>query len=446
MASEQQIGRESEPDLPLSRILGLKKEEISRLILSALYFFFLLAAYYILRPIRDQAAVAGGVHNIPWLFTATLTAMLLANPVFSALVVRFSRKYFIPIAYRFFTLNILIFFFLFLCCNPADSVWAGRIFYIWTSVFNLFVVSIFWAYMADTFSPEDGKRLFGLIAVGGTAGGIAGSLLTATLSEIIGPVYLLLISALFLEASVQCFKKLLKHQEARDISEEIGTELTLHVKDAFKDSAQKPMGGKITAGISNVVKSAYLSGIAGFILLYTVLSTFLYFQQAQLFEIHFTDAAARTAAFARVDLAVNTLTLLTQLFLTGKIIKKFGVGISLAILPMVCILGFSWMSFTPGIVALITIQVLRRSSNYAVSRPARETLFTVLSRENKYKAKSFIDTFVYRLGDQVGAWSWAALSALGLGISGISLAALPLSAVWISLALWLGKRMNSLKK
>ncbi len=336
-----------------------------------------------------------------------------------------------------------MFFFLFLCCNPADSVWAGRIFYIWTSVFNLFVVSIFWAFMADTFSTEDGKRLFGLIAVGGTAGGIVGSLLTATLSEIIGPVYLLLISALFLEASVQCFKRLLKHQGALDESGETGTELTQPVKNVPGKSVHKPLGGKITAGISNVIKSTYLSGIAGFILLYTVLSTFLYFQQAQIFEIHFTDAASRTAAFARVDLAVNTLTLFTQLFLTGKIIKKFGVGLALALLPLVCFVGFLWMSFAPGIIALILLQVLRRSSNYAVSRPARETLFTVLSRENKYKAKSFIDTFVYRLGDQVGAWSWAALSALGLGISGISLAALPLSAIWFALALWLGKRMKS---
>ena len=429
-----------------SKTLGLKKDESSRLIFSALYFFFVLAAYYILRPIRDQAAVAGGVRNIPWLFTATLTAMLLVNPLFSALVVRFTRKHFIPISYRFFTLNILVFFFIFLCCNPHETVWAGRIFYIWTSVFNLFVVSIFWAFMADTFSTEDGKRLFGLIAVGGTAGGIAGSFLTATLSEILGPVYLLLISVLFLEASVQCFKKLLKQETLREQAGKSETSLNTSTAAGYPgNSVKKPLGGKITAGISNVVKSAYLSGIGGFILLYTVLSTFLYFQQAQLFEIHFTTAAARTAAFARVDLAVNTLTLLTQLFLTGKIIRKFGVGLSLALLPLICFAGFLWMSFAPGIIALIILQVMRRSSNYAVSRPARETLFTVLSRENKYKAKSFIDTFVYRLGDQVGAWSWAALSALGLGITGISTVAVPISAIWLGVALWLGKRMKRMR-
>jgi len=211
------------------------------------------------------------------------------------------------------------------------------------------------------------------------------------------------------------------------------------------ESAGNPVGGKITAGIVNVIRSAYLSGIGGFILLYTVLSTFLYFQQAQLFEIHFTDPASRTAAFARVDLAVNTLTLLTQLFLTGKFIKKFGVGIALGVLPLICLAGFIWMSFAPGIVILILLQVARRSGNYAISRPARETLFTVLSREDKYKAKSLIDTFVYRLGDQLGAWGWAALSALGLGSSGISLAAVPLSAVWLTIALWLGRRMKRIQ-
>lgn len=411
-----------------------------------MYFFFLLAAYYILRPIRDQAAVAGGVYNIPWLFTATLTVMLLVNPVFSALVVRFTRKHFIPISYRFFTLNILVFFCLFLFFDASESIWIGRIFYIWTSVFNLFVVSIFWAFMADSFSTDEGKRLFGLIAVGGTLGGIAGSALTATLSETLGPVYLLLISAALLESAVHCFRKLLRQREDTErtaLSEEIQGDTA---GAAPGEDPHAPMGGKITAGISNILKSAYLSGISGYILLYTVLSTFLYFQQAQLFDIHFTDAASRTAAFARVDLAVNSLTLLTQLFLTGKIIKKFGVGISLAILPVICILGFFWISFSPGIVALIILQVLRRSSNYAISRPARETLFTVLSRENKYKAKSFIDTFVYRLGDQVGAWSWAAMSAAGLGICGVSLVAFPLGCLWLSIALWLGKRMHKINQ
>ncbi len=431
--------------MSFSKILDLKKNEVYGLLFSGMYFFFLLAAYYILRPIRDQAAVAGGVDNIPWLFTATLTAMLLVNPVFSALVVRFTRRYFIPISYRFFTLNILLFFFLFLHFNAGEAIWIGRIFYVWTSVFNLFVVSIFWAFMADTFSTDESKRLFGLIAVGGTLGGIAGSALTAILSETVGPVYLLLVSAVFLELSVQCFRRLLKQKEltGRDPVRE-GLPETKIVQAPGEDPFV-PMGGKITAGISNILKSIYLSGISGYILLYTVLSTFLYFQQAQLFHTFFTDAASRTAAFAKVDLAVNSLTLLTQLFLTGKIIKKFGVGISLALMPMVCVIGFLWMSFAPGIVALIILQVLRRSSNYAVSRPARETLFTVMSRENKYKAKSFIDTFVYRLGDQLGAWSWAGLSALGLSVAGVSMAAFPLGLAWLTLSIWLGKKMRQVR-
>ncbi len=410
-----------------------------------MYFFFLLAAYYILRPIRDQAAVAGGVYNIPWLFTSTLTAMLLVNPVFSALVVRFTRRYFIPISYRFFTLNILLFFFLFLYFDAGEAIWIGRIFYVWTSVFNLFVVSIFWAFMADTFSTDESKRLFGLIAVGGTLGGIAGSAITAALSEAVGPVHLLLVSAVFLELSVQCFRRLVKQKALTDHGSVTETVQEKKAALAPGEDPYAPMGGKITAGISNILKSAYLSGISGYILLYTVLSTFLYFQQAQLFNAFFTDAASRTAAFAEVDLAVNSLTLLTQIFLTGKIIKKFGVGLSLALLPFVCIIGFLWMSFAPGIIALIVLQVLRRSSNYSVSRPARETLFTVMSRENKYKAKSFIDTFVYRLGDQLGAWSWAGLSALGLSVAGVSMVAFPLGLAWFTLSVWLGKKMHQVK-
>lgn len=429
----------------VTRFFGLEKNEFYGFFFSALYFFSILAAYYILRPIRDQAAVAGGVHNIPWLFSATLGAMLVASPIFSGLVVRFTRRYFIPISYRFFQANILTFFFLFILLGASESIWIGRIFYVWTSVFNLFVVSIFWAFMADIFTASDGKRIFGLIAVGGTAGGIAGSTLTATLSGILGPVYLLLISAGFLELALHCFRKLADRKDSPPVESraENHTTAKLDLK-AQAEEIQKPMGGKITAGINNVLKSSYLSGIAGYILLYTILSTYLYFQQAQLFETHFPDPASRTAAFAKVDLAVNTLTLVTQLFLTGKIIKKFGVGLSLALLPIVCVVGFLWMSFHPGIIALVILQVMRRSSNYAVSRPARETLFTVLPREDKYKAKNFIDTFIYRLGDQVGAWSWAALSAVGLGVAGVSMTAFPLSIIWAVTAIWLGKRMEKL--
>ena len=423
-------------------MLGLKKGEVYSLFFSALYFFFVLAAYYILRPIRDQAAVAGGVHNIPWLFTATLAVMLVANPVFSALVGKLTRRHFIPISYRFFAFNILIFFCLFLYFEASDSIWIGRFFYVWTSVFNLFVVSIFWAFMTDTFTTAEGKRLFGLIAVGGTMGGIAGSAITATLSKTLGPVYLLLISACLLELAVQCFKRMLAKKPDAVIGVHCSAATGKTEKNLHDEDPSVPMGGKITAGISNILKSAYLGGISGYLLLYTVLATYLYFQQAQIFGSHFSTAASRTAAFASVDLAVNILTLLTQVFLTGKIIRKMGVGISLAILPAVCILGFLWMSFAPGIAALVVFQVLRRSSSYGVSHPARETLFTVLSRENKYKAKNFIDTFVYRLGDQLGAWSWAALSALGLGVSGVSMVAFPMTIIWLSLSLWLGKRMQ----
>jgi AAA family ATP:ADP antiporter len=210
-------------------------------------------------------------------------------------------------------------------------------------------------------------------------------------------------------------------------------------------SPNTPIGGGVLAGISHVFGSPYLLGICAYMLLYTILATLLYFQQASIVETAFADRGARTALFAKIDLTVNILTVLTQLFLTGRVIRLLGIGLTLALLPVICALGFTGLGIVPGLTAIVLFQVLRRSSNYALARPAREVLYTVLPREDKFKAKNFIDTFVYRGGDQIGAWSWAFLGWAGVGVAGLSFVAVPLALLWAVVAVWLGRKQQDME-
>ncbi len=424
----------------LQRIVDVRHNEVSAMLLACAYFFFLLASWYILRPVRDEMGVAGGVQNLAWLFTGTLLVTLIANPLFALLVARLRVKRFIPITYRFFMANLLVFFLLLLFTSESQNVWTGRAFFVWTSVFNLFVVSVFWAFMADSFRSEQGKRLFGFIGAGGTLGGIAGAALTASLAERIGTTNLLLVSILLIECAVQCVRRFparFTDGEEGLSSPDLRSEQATAVRDA-------PIGGGAFAGVAHVWRSPYLLGICLYMLLFTVGSTFLYFQQASLVGAAVQDRAARTALFARVDLAVNVLTLVTQIFVTGRLLKWLGVGLTLALVPALSIVGFLGLSLMPTLVMVILFQTLRRASNFAVASPTREVLFTVVPREDKYKTKNFIDTFVYRGGDQLGAWSNTALGWFGLGVAGVSLVAAPLAGVWLLISLWLGRKQTAL--
>jgi len=415
----------------LGRLIDTKPGELGPVLWAAAYFFCVLASYFILRPIRDEAGVAGGIRNLPWLFTGTMIAMLVVSPSFAALVARLPRKKFVPIAYRFFLVNLLVFYGLFTQLPEAQQVWVGRAFYIWTSVFNLFVVSVFWGYMADVFRSEQGKRLFGFIGVGGTLGSIVGAAITATLVNAVGTAGLLLVSAVLLELAVQCVRR-----------------LAGLIRDGGEGRAavaeEAPIGGSALAGISHVFKSPYLLGICGYMLLYTIGSTFLYFQQAHIVEAAYTDRAARTALFARIDLAVNILTVVVQALLTGRLMSRLGVAAMLTIVPAISVAGFLGVALVPTVTVLIGFLVLRRAGNFAVARPSREVLYTVVSREDKYKAKSFIDTFVYRFGDQLGAWADPLLASFGLGMAGVALVAAPLAGLWLLIGLWLGRRQAAM--
>ena len=414
-------------------MIDVRPLEVAALGWSWLFVFSILSAYYVIRPIRDEIGAFGGTSNLPWLFTGTLLTLLAVNPLFAALVKRLPRARFIAIAYRFFMLNLAVFAILLGTSSGEQYLWVGRAFFIWTSVFNLFVVSVFWAFIVDVFDSEQGKRLFGFLAAGATLGAIVGSALTSGFVARIGATYLMFASIALLELAVFAVRRLSRITEA-------------FRRNHGRDEQEIPIGGTVLAGVTHTLRSPYLLNVSLFILLYSITSTFLYFQQASIANAYFSDRAARTAFFANIDLIVNVLTLGAQIFLTSRALKKLGVAVTLSALPLFSVLGFATLALAPTVAVLVTVQVLRRVTNFAFARPTRELLFTVLPREDKYKAKSFIDTVVYRSGDQIGSWSYALLGYLGLGLSGIAIVAVPLSLVWLVNSVWLGRRQEALSK
>jgi ATP:ADP antiporter, AAA family len=415
-----------------AKVVDVRPEELRALWLGFVFFFVVLAGYYVIRPIRDNIG-ATQYENLWWMFTVVLLTMIVANAIFSAIVSRMSRRRFIPIAYRFFILNLIIFFVLMRYMPPGKQPWVDGCFFVWVSVFNLFATAVFWGFMTDLFTTEQGKRLFGFIAVGGSLGGVLGPIITTSLVHYVSTGVLLLICAGMLEIAAQSVRFFPAEFRRNDATSE----------DAA--AAEKPIGGKFWDGVTNICKSPYLFGLFLFILLYTLTSTWTYFQQADLTKAGFADKAARTSFFAKLDLSVNTLTLFLQIFVTGRLMKFLGVTVTLLFMPVLSLFGFAAMGFAPVLSVLATFQVARRASTFAFMRPAREVLFTVLKREDKYKAKSFIDTFGYRCGDQLGAWSYAALDhVLHFSFSVISYIAVLVVAGWCALGMWLGRKQRAL--
>ena len=383
------------------------------------YFFCLLAGYYVLRPLRDEMGVAGGVRNLQWLFTATFLTMLAAVPLYGAVVARLPRRRFIPVVYHFFAANLAIFWLLLAFGVERQTV--ARVFFVWISVFNLFAVSVFWSLMADLFTAEQGRRLFGFIAAGGTAGALAGPALTIGLAVPLGPANLLIVAALFLEAAVVCARRI-------ESSGETPSRVTAEA-----------LGGGWLDGITMVLRSPYIAGIALWVTMLSVAGTFLYFQQANIVAAASEDPAVRTRMFASIDLAVGLLTVVVQFFATGRLIARFGVGAAIGFLPLVFAAGFVALAWAPMLAVVIGFQALQRTANFAISNPAREVLSTVLAREEKYKAKNVIDIVVFRGADAAGGWLFEALRAAGMELRAISLAAVPLAAAWFALAMALGR-------
>ena len=388
--------------------------------------------------------IQGGVRNLQWVFTGTFVAMIVAVPIFGAVAARFPRQKFLPIVYYFFIINLLIFYVL--LESGIATTYVARAFFIWVSVFNLFVISVFWSFMADLFTNEQARRLFGFIAAGGSGGAIVGPSVTAILARPIGTFNLLLISAVILGLAVVCIRQL-----GSWAAQSEGT-VTLNDSKMSEEStatggryASEPVGGGVLSGVKAVFQSPYLLGIGLYIWLYTTLSTFLYFEQAHIVKAAFTDSESRTAVFAYMDLAVNFLTVIGQVLVTAKIVARFGLPFALALLPGLAVLGFAVLGSFPSLAVLIGFQIVRRAGNYGIARPAREMLYTVVSREEKYKAKNFIDTVVYRGGDAVSGWVFAGLRGAGLGLSAISFVAVPIAALWLVTGWGLGKKQEALR-
>ena len=414
----------------VKKLVSVRDDEVSAMLLATAYGFCILLSYYIIRPVRDEISSADR-GNLQLLWTAVFLVMVfVAVPLYSAVVSRYSRGVFIPLANRFFAANLLIFYAVLYALPENARPWIDRVFYVWASVFALFVVTVFWGFMVDLFTNEQGKRLFGFIAVGSSLGGIIGSVITASLIERIS-FTVLLIAVVLLEAAARCATILHRKSSGG--------------KSAIRREETEPIGGGALSGIPVVFQSPYLRRIALFIALMTFASTILYFQQAQLVGEAFVDnRLGRTAFFAKIDLAVNIITIFTQAFLTAHIIRRIGIGLSLALVPAVALLGFFGLGVYPLLGVLVVLQVLYRSGRYAITKPAREVLFTVVSREEKYKSKPFLDTAVYRGGDLISGWIYTGLAFVGLSLGAIALVAVPFAAVWVFAGLALGRRQENI--
>jgi AAA family ATP:ADP antiporter len=396
----------------------VRPEEVRALLWSFAYFFCLLAAYYILRPLRDEMGVAGGVGNLQWLFTATFVTMLAAVPCYGELVARLPRRRFIPLVYHFFVANLAVFWVL--LTLGGERAMVARVFFVWISVFVLFAVSVFWSFMADLYTSEQGKRLYGFIAAGGSAGALAGPVITIGLSHLLGAVNLLIVAALLLEAAVLCARK-------------------LEAKEAGPSARQGAVGGGAIDGLLMVLRSPYIAGITLWVALLSVVATFLYFEQAAIVAAASDDPAVRTRIFATVDLAVGLLTLAVQFVATGKLLQRYGVGPALALVPLVFVAGFAVLAAAPVLAVVIAFQALQRTANFAISNPAREVLFTVLARDEKYKAKNVVDIVAVRGADATGGWVVTGLRALGMQARELAVSAIVLAAAGLVLSIALGR-------
>jgi ATP:ADP antiporter, AAA family len=396
----------------LIRALRARPHELPALGLAFVYFFLVLCSYYLLRPLRDTFGVALGKQEVQRLFTLTFFVMLFLAPVFAWLCVRLSRARLLPVVYAFFALNLLWFAF------DLDS----RVFYVWVSVFNLFVVSVFWSFMADLFSVEQSSRIYGAIAAGGSCGALAGPLLVRASVSIIGNSGLLLLAAGLLLLAVPCILMLGRWARA-------------HPR-AGDPPAEQPIGGSILAGARAALGSRFLLAICIYLFCYTVLSTALYLQQLEIVPRMVPERTEQTRLFAGIDFTVNALTLLVQLFAFARLTGWLGPAWMLALMPLVSLAGFAWLGAAPTLTALIVFGVTRRVGEFAISKPAREALFTVVPREDRYKAKNFIDTVVYRGGDLFSIWAFGTLTATAAAAAtGVALA-------WTAVAFYLGSRIR----
>ena len=414
----------------LRAVAAIEPYELKAVILSMLYFFFLFGSYSVVKPVRDAMGTVYGMDRIQELFTATFVASFLFAPLYAGLAARIKLSMFLPWVYGFVALTILVFYALFTGARYQER-WIAAAFYVWVSTFNMLIISVFWSFMADIFSRSQAKRLFGFIAAGGTVGGIVGPALATLLAKRIGNNDLMLISAAGFIATAVLVRLLAQEKQ----------KLLATGGEGQRTSLDHRLGGNPLDGFRLLLRSRYLLLLALFLLLMTWISTIVYFQLGELITKAFSSREARTQAYAMIDLSVNSIAVLIQLFGTGRIIARFGVKFGLLLNPFIMVFAFLAIAFSPALLILGGLQIVRRVAEYAVAKPTREMLFTVVDQQSRYKAKNVIDTVIYRFGDVSSAW----LSSLILpfGVTGLAIFGVLVSVIWFPVGYLLGKRYET---
>lgn len=389
----------------LSVAINADDHELAPALSGFTLFFCLFSGYFMLRPIREAMGVSAGVDNLQWLFTATFVVMLVAVPLFAWLSARVVRLHFVDWVFGFFCVNLMVFAALFYLRD--NGPWMARVFFVWISVYNLFVVSVAWSLMADVFDGAQAKRLFAFIAAGASVGGLVGPALSALLVGHLDEAGLMLLAGLLLGVALALKHSLMRWREIGGAG---------RPGAAPTESTRRPLPGNPFSGMTRVLQSPYLLGIAGFVLLLATVNTFLYFEQARLVAELFPERDEQIRVFGMIDLVVQAGALLSQVFITGRVAHKLGVRTLLVIVPLLVSVGFLGLALAPSFAVLAALMIVRRIGEYAFVRPGREMLFAPLDAESKYKAKNVIDTVVYRAGDAVSGWAKSALDMISQGV------------------------------
>ena len=406
----------------------VESNELKATLASFSFVFVVMAAYYIMRPVRDAMPSDWSDAELSFLWSLNffISAGLVA--LYGFVVSRVKFRYLVPGVYGFFGTSFILFY-LAIALTP-DKALVSKCFYVWLSVFSLFHISVFWSYMSDTFNKEQAKRLFAIIAAGASAGALLGPALPTLFAGILGTTTLLLIAGVMMMIPVPLIFYLARLKRTE-----------LHNEDVHADLSAAKIGGNPFAGFKLFATNPYLLAIGVFILLYTMIGSFVYFEQKNLLADY--DLTQRTQMLGLVDWSTNILTFTLAFFVTGRLVKKLGMGLTLALLPFLVIGGMLILAFAPIVIVVLALQVARRGGNYAVTRPAREMLFTEVDRETRFKAKPVVDIIVYRGGDMITGWLFAGLTeGLGLGMGAVAAIGAGIAAVWALFGLFLGKLYN----
>ena len=429
----------------LSRILPAERRSVGW---AFAWFFFALLSYFVVRPVRDMMGIMGGTRGLPWLFTVTFIAMLVAVPIYSSLVARLPRRWLVRVIYHFFAGCLIVFCVLMQADSPAVKLWTARVFFVWVSVFAFYNTSVFWSVLADLFSSAQAKRLYGLIAAGGTLGAFSGSLFASLFADRIPTSMLILLPAVAIEAGLWCAWRLEKQaatisRAAEEDRDDSGAERNAKQPDDSDD--QGKIGRGLLSGVTHILKSQYLIAICLFVFYAHLCGTQIYSQQAEIVNANIATNEARTKLFANIDLGAQVLTLLCQTLVAGPLLRRLGVSLALLVLPVVYFFCFASLASHHTLAVLAIVMVATRAATYGIAVPSSEVLFTVLSREDKYKSKNVIDTVLRRGSDALAMQMFDKLKSLAW-MQTLALWMLPVTVVWMVAAWTVGQMQRRLAK